>query len=437
MLQVCEGLSMHLSSIHSSEEEHFIVNGIRQSGDYSAGAVYWLGGRLSGRAPDRLSWTDRSPMAYQRWSPRNVSLADSNEDMCLGVQWKSSPIPSQPSGFFWSIHKCVTTGGYVCKRKLVSERVVRNQTVEGAGGRLTSPNYPATYDNDLDYWVNIVGTEGTRLVFVFEAMDLEYQINCLYDFIENQDRDRNRNKKRSKLKAEPESKAGSESEPAQVESGSGTRAIATDPSVWICPLRQFARAPRATRDNAAVACGRADQACYTQFLFRFNKMRCELFRQLRDEGSGERYCGVTRARWVAAGRAASLHFRSDYDTQGAGFSLKWRAVELTGCPSQTYTSKEGVIQSPNYPEFLLPNLECVFNILAPTGFSLRGEGDKKTNVLTNVLSTHPRAWGVSDSHGPKKPPKRPVGWPLSVVPINWNFEDFICRGRSAWDAVGA
>ncbi|GBP33050.1 hypothetical protein EVAR_18528_1 [Eumeta japonica] len=32
-------------------------------------------------------------------------------------------------------------------------------------------------------------------------------------------------------------------------------------------------------------------------------------------------------------------------------------------------------------------------------FSLRGEGDKKTNVL----STHPRAWGVSDSHGPKNP----------------------------------
>ncbi|GBP66041.1 hypothetical protein EVAR_37688_1 [Eumeta japonica] len=63
-----------------------------------------------------------------------------------------------------------------------------------------------------------------------------------------------------------------------------------------------------------------------------------------------------------------------------------------------------------------------------TYFSLRGEGDKK-------LMYYPRVRGVSDSTDQN--PKRPVGWPLSVVPINWNFEDFICRGRSAWDAVGA
>ncbi|VVC99016.1 unnamed protein product [Leptidea sinapis] len=54
-------------------------------------------------------------------------------------------------------------------------------------------------------------------------------------------------------------------------------------------------------------------------------------------------------------------------TQGTGFSLKWRAVELTGCPEQTYTAKEGVISSPNYPHFLLPDLDCTIDILAPAG----------------------------------------------------------------------
>lgn len=40
------------------------------------------------------------------------------------------------------------------------------------------------YDNDLDFWVHVVGPEDTRLVFVFQRIDLEYQKDCLYDFVE-------------------------------------------------------------------------------------------------------------------------------------------------------------------------------------------------------------------------------------------------------------
>lgn len=40
------------------------------------------------------------------------------------------------------------------------------------------------YDNDIDYWVHIVGPSSTRLVFIFQAVDLEYQKDCLYDFVE-------------------------------------------------------------------------------------------------------------------------------------------------------------------------------------------------------------------------------------------------------------
>lgn len=40
------------------------------------------------------------------------------------------------------------------------------------------------YDNDLDYWVHLVGPEDTRLVFVYQNIDLEYQKDCLYDFVE-------------------------------------------------------------------------------------------------------------------------------------------------------------------------------------------------------------------------------------------------------------
>lgn len=44
---------------------------------------------------------------------------------------------------------------------------------------------------------------------------------------------------------------------------------------------------------------------------------------------------------------------------------------MSGCPSQTFTSKEGVVSSPNYPDFLLPGLDCTFDILAPAGKRLQ------------------------------------------------------------------
>ncbi|GBP97632.1 hypothetical protein EVAR_102013_1 [Eumeta japonica] len=347
MLQVCEGLSMRLSSIHSSEEEHFIVNGIRQSGDYSAGPST---GGAGSRAAGPPVVDGPQPMAYQRWSPRNVSLADSNGTCVWGCSGNLHRFHRNLVDFL--VNTQMRHNGRVRVQAQAGLRGVSSETRPWRRAPAVSPaNYPATYDNGLDYWVNIVGTEGTRL---------------------NQDRDRNRNKKRSKLKAEPESKAGSESEPAQVESGSGTRAIPQ--SGFAC---DNSRGRRATRDNAAVACGRADQACYTQFLFGFNKMRCELFRQLRDEGSGERYCGVTRA-LGGGGRAASLHALTtkrktvlknlrtyNFSTQGRVFVEMARGGTNRVSLADVHL-KEGVIQSPNYPEFLLPNLECVFNILAPT-----------------------------------------------------------------------
>lgn len=38
-----------------------------------------------------------------------------------------------------------------------------------------------------------------------------------------------------------------------------------------------------------------------------------------------------------------------------------------GCPFQTLTSREGYLNSPNYPHFLLDNLDCTFIVQAPLG----------------------------------------------------------------------
>jgi hypothetical protein len=59
-----------------------------------------------------------------------------------------------------------------------------NQTLNGTGGFLSSPNFPGNYYHNLDYWVQLIGPERTRLVLQFQHLDLELQTECLYDFVE-------------------------------------------------------------------------------------------------------------------------------------------------------------------------------------------------------------------------------------------------------------
>nr|XP_024215536.1 uncharacterized protein LOC106687239 isoform X2 [Halyomorpha halys] len=70
---------------------------------------------------------------------------------------------------------------------------------------------------------------------------------------------------------------------------------------------------------------------------------------------------------VTTSNSALLHFHSDYSVSGGGFALEWHAVDVTGCPLQTTTAKQGELVSPNYPYFLLSGLDCSTTILAPEG----------------------------------------------------------------------
>jgi len=76
-------------------------------------------------------------------------------------------------------------------------------------------------------------------------------------------------------------------------------------------------------------------------------------------------CFFCSFRFVSSNSQLLVHFHSDFSNTGAGFSLDWKAVPLQGCPQQTLTAKEGVLESPNYPNFLLTNLDCTTTILAP------------------------------------------------------------------------
>ncbi|XP_025834353.1 cubilin-like, partial [Agrilus planipennis] len=286
--QICEGIKAHLASVLSPEEETFVSTSIRKNSEYRLGALYWLGAVEN--TDGRFSWIDENPMVFTNWFPPTHLLSSPRKNStarqhCLSIQWTPSQSRSYPSGLYWRSHKCDATGGYVCKRSREDLNTVRNfsRVVNGTQGRISSPNFPEHYQNDLEFTVRIISPPRFRIVIEFDRIDLEYQPACLYDYVE----------------------------------------------------------------------------------------LISLKRGKEDKESGVKLCGsydtdMHRFDHVSSGNEMTIKFHSDYSISGSGFSLRWRAVDVSACPFQTLTSKEGLIVSPNFPFFILPNLNCSITVLAPT-----------------------------------------------------------------------
>lgn len=71
--------------------------------------------------------------------------------------------------------------------------------------------------------------------------------------------------------------------------------------------------------------------------------------------------------FVSRSNEVLLNFHSDYAISGEGFAALWRSIDISACPGQTFTSREGTLASPNFPHFLLHDLNCTYVIQAPTG----------------------------------------------------------------------
>lgn len=76
---------------------------------------------------------------------------------------------------------------------------------------------------------------------------------------------------------------------------------------------------------------------------------------------------VERFDFVSPSNEALLRFHADYSVSGAGFLGSWTAVDVSGCPQQTLSAREGVLTSPFYPHKMLPNLHCTAVVRAPAG----------------------------------------------------------------------
>jgi hypothetical protein len=312
----------------------FIITTIKNALDYNPRSFYWLGAEFSKN--DEFEWTDGSRMSFTGWLSGPDKLSKAQTDlMCLALLWKVSPTPMIASNLYWVNQKCSSMGGYVCKKSRKNNVLIQNQTITGVEGRLTSPDYPNPYASNIDYWIKIIAPERSRIVVQFQKLDIEQQEECLYDYVSVQDSD-------FRFVFNPN----------QIEGFATKGEIASmdyqndDENV---DFRRFHQLDKRRIARSAVEI--TNKTSFHPYI---------------------RWCGqhegdMSQFDFVSRTNEVSLNFFSDHSSSGEGFSATWRSIDISACPGQTLTSHEGVITSPNFPHFLLHNLNCSYIIQAPIG----------------------------------------------------------------------
>lgn len=80
---------------------------------------------------------------------------------------------------------CATTMRFfACKG---NSRLVRNASIESREGDVKSPNFPEAYSDDNHFQLHIklpnASSSSERVVIHFKMVDLEFQEECLYDYV--------------------------------------------------------------------------------------------------------------------------------------------------------------------------------------------------------------------------------------------------------------
>lgn len=315
----------------------FIITAIRNNADYNHRRFYWLGGEYT--KDGEFEWTDGSKTSFSGgWVQSQERLmSKAQEPVCLGLQWKTSGNSRLPSNLFWSSQKCSQLGGYVCKQSKKSNTLIQNMTITEIEGRLTSPDYPNHYSSNINYWVKIIAPKRSRIIMQFQKIDIEYQQECLYDYVSVQDSEFHYVETNQNDLKIP-SKVGS----MNIDEVTTTRQV-------------LDRRRRSVNGN--------------------NKIEIKTVGVNESSPSFQsyiRWCGnhdgdMSKFDFVSRSNEILLNFFTDNSISGEGFSAIWRSIDVAACPGQTLTSREGNLSSPNFPHFLLHNLNCSYNIQAPIG----------------------------------------------------------------------
>lgn len=100
--------STELISINNAKEQAYILRELR---DLRVSKPVWLG--LNDRkAEGRYEWSDKSPVTYKNWAPR-----EPRSGFIVGFS-DCSVIDTNTQNGTWSSSYCFFRHGYICKRKI-------------------------------------------------------------------------------------------------------------------------------------------------------------------------------------------------------------------------------------------------------------------------------------------------------------------------------
>ncbi|KAI1901374.1 hypothetical protein AGOR_G00033740 [Albula goreensis] len=90
-----------------------------------------------------------------------------------------------------------------------------------------------------------------------------------------------------------------------------------------------------------------------------------------------KFCGkIAPSPIVSTGNQLYIKFVSDYETHGAGFSIRYEVFKTGTECSKNFTSTSGVIISPGFPDKYPNNLDCTFIVFAPRVAEIALEFDR-------------------------------------------------------------
>ncbi|XP_040027331.2 neuropilin-1a isoform X1 [Gasterosteus aculeatus] len=98
----------------------------------------------------------------------------------------------------------------------------------------------------------------------------------------------------------------------------------------------------------------------------------------RDELSSMlgKFCGkIAPSPIISSGSELLIKFFSDYETHGAGFSVRYEVFKTGPECSRNFTAPRGVVKTPGFPEKYPNNLDCTFMIFAPKMYEIVVEFD--------------------------------------------------------------
>lgn len=209
----------------------------------------------------------------------------------------------------------------------------------------------------MNYWVKVSSPEKTRIVVQFQKLDVESQNECLYDYVSVQDID--------------------------FHFDSTTNGNRPTSAKLIGDIRNDYQEDQNFDVEMLDSVQYEDKIKYNinrkRFIHKINKRSATEIETNSVTGLNSpsfqpyvRWCGnhdtdMSQFDFVSKSNEISINFFTDYSQSGEGFSATWRSIDTSACPGQTLTSKQGIITSPNFPHFLLHNLNCSYTIQAAVG----------------------------------------------------------------------